>query len=223
MMSQSVENDLEKLGVKSPRSRVGHPVYSLFGEAIPRAEARKQLGLPLEAPIALFFGFIRHYKGLHVLLDSMPAVIQHVPGIRLIVAGESYDDESKYRTQIEVNNITSHVDLHIDYIPVEEVKLYFSAANIVVQPYISATQSGVAQIAYHFDRPLIVTDVGGLSEFVPHEVAGLIVPPNDAGALSTSIVRYFSESLEEKLANGVREEKKKYSWERMSEAIEQFL
>ena len=223
VMSKSVEKDLDKLGIKSQRVRVGHPVYSLFGDPIPRAEARTQLGVPPNAPVALFFGFIRHYKGLHVLLESMPSVVESMPDIRLIVAGESYEDEEIYRALVEEKNMANHVDLHIDYIPVEKVKLYFSAANIVVQPYISATQSGVAQIAYHFNTPLIVTDVGGLSEFVPHEVAGLIVPPNDTEALAKSIVRYFAESLEEMLTIGVREEKKKYSWERLGEAIEQFL
>ena len=223
LMSESVEKDLEHLGIKSPQKRVGHPVYSLFGDPVPREEARNHLGIPQGIPVALFFGFIRRYKGLHVLLDSLPEVVARLPEIRLIVAGESYEDASVYIDQIQGKQMADHVDLHIDYIPVDRVKLYFSAANVVVQPYVSATQSGVAQIAYHFDRPLIVTDVGGLAEFVPHEVAGLVVPPNDTKALADSVSRFFSESLESKLIEGVQIEKKKYSWGRLCEAIEHFI
>ena len=223
LMSESVEKDLEHLGIKSPQKRVGHPVYSLFGEPVPRAEAREHLGIPQGIPVALFFGFIRRYKGLHVLLESLPEVIARQPDLRLVVAGESYEDASVYIDQIKAKQMTDHVDLHIDYIPVDRVKLYFSAANVVVQPYVSATQSGVAQIAYHFDRPLIVTDVGGLAEFVPHEVAGLVVPPNDTKALADSVSRFFSDSLESKLIEGVRIEKKKYSWDRLCEAVEHFI
>ena len=223
VMSSGVEKDLDELGVDVRRSKVGHPVYSMFGDPIPQEEARKALGVPQNASVALFFGFIRPYKGLDVLLNSMPEVVRHLPSIRLIVAGESYEDEKRYSDILDSYQLGKHVDLHIDYIPVERVKLYFSAADIVVQPYVSATQSGVAQIAYHFNRPLIVTDVGGLAEFVPHEVAGLIVPPEDTQALASAILRFFSDSLSDSLIEGVRREKKKYSWERLCEAVEHFV
>ena len=104
-MSERVENDLESLGIKSPCVRVGHPVYSLFGESMPRAHAREQLGISQDIPVALFFGFIRQYKGLHVLLDSMADVIDRLPAIQLIVAGESYEDASVYTDQVKANQI----------------------------------------------------------------------------------------------------------------------
>lgn len=223
VMSESVEQDLRSLGIQEPSIRVGHPVYSMFGKSVPQEQAREELGLLPGMPVALFFGFIRHYKGLHVLLDSIPEVTRHLPGFRLLVAGESYDDERLYRDQVGALQVAEHVDLHIDYIPVEKVKLYFSAADLIVQPYVSATQSGVAQIAYHFDRPLIVTDVGGLGEFVPHEEAGLVVPPSNAHALAQAIVRFFSESMRDTLIEGVQREKKKYTWERLCEGLEEFL
>ena len=224
LMSESVEKDLEHLGIKSPQNAGRASCIFFVWRAGTSCRSEKTSGdIPQGIPVALFFGFIRRYKGLHVLLDSMPEVIARQPEIRLIVAGESYEDESVYIDQIKAKQMTDHVDLHIDYIPVDRVKLYFSAANVVVQPYVSATQSGVAQIAYHFDRPLIVTDVGGLAEFVPHEVAGLVVPPNDTKALADSVSRFFSESLESKLIEGVRIEKKKYSWDRLCEAVEHFI
>ena len=223
VMSHKVEQDLDRLQIQVPVKRVGHPVYHLFGEEIPKEEGRKKLGIAHDRPVMLFFGFIRRYKGLHVLLESMPDVIKQVPGITLIVAGECYENEHAYREHIAKNGLSDHVDLHMDYIAQDEVNMYFSAADVVVQPYISATQSGVAQIAYHFDRPLIVTDVGGLAEIVPHEVAGLVVDPDNPDALASAIIRFFKEHMESRLTEGVRKEKENYSWSRLCETLEGFI
>jgi D-inositol-3-phosphate glycosyltransferase len=223
VMSESVERDLERLGVAAPVRRIAHPIYDLFGAGMPRAEARALLGLPAGAPVLLFFGFIRRYKGLHALLDAMPRIVRALPDVRLVVAGEFYEDAAPYRAKIDAHGLQEHVRLCSDYIPNEEVPRYFSAADVVVQPYVSATQSGVAQIAYQFDRPLVVTDVGGLAEVVPHERAGLVVPPEDPEALAVAVIRFFEEGLAERLTAGVREEKTKYSWDRLYEALEDLM
>lgn len=223
VMSDSVADDLDALHVTAPVEHVRHPVYDIFGEQIPREEARRRLDLPSSAPIVLFFGFIRQYKGLHVLLEAMPRIVRRYPEMRLVVAGEFYDDESTYRELIRTHHLEDNVDLHANYIPEDEVNTYFCAADLVVQPYVSATQSGVAQIAYHFERPLIVTDVGGLPEVVPHEKAGFIVPPEDPRALADAVDRFFAEEWADRLEDGVREEKKKYSWKRLFEALERLM
>ncbi len=223
VMSESVTRDLESLGVTPAVRQVVHPVYDIFGAAIPRDEARQLLGLPPEAPVLLFFGFIRQYKGLHVLLESMPRVVEAVPDARLVVAGEFYDDEAPYQALIDQHSLGEHVHLHADYIPNAEVTRYFCAADVVVQPYVTATQSGVAQIAFHFDKPAIITDVGGLAEVVPHEQAGLVVPPEDPAALAAAIIRFFNEHMVAPLTEGVRREKQKYSWDRLYEAVEDLL
>ncbi len=223
VMSEAVGRDLRRLGVEAPVRQVVHPVYDLFGEAPPQAEARATLGLPPAPPVLLFFGFIRRYKGLHVLLEAMPLILDALPEARLLVAGEFYEDEAPYRRLIAQNGLHERVLLHGEYLPNEAVPRYFAAADVVVQPYVSATQSGVAQVAFHFDKPAIVTDVGGLAEVVPHERAGLVVPPEDPAALAAAVVRFFREEMGARLAEGVRREKKKYSWNRLYEAVESFL
>jgi len=223
VMSESVRRDLATLHVTAPVRMVAHPVYDIFGTARPKAEARAALGLPPDAPVVLFFGFIRKYKGLQVVLESLPKVIAKNPALRLVVAGEFYDDEAPYRATIARLSLEEHVLLHADYIPDEAVKTYFSAADVVVQPYVAATQSGVAQIAFQFDRPVITTDVGGLAEIVPDGRAGLVVPPEDPVALAKAITRFFDEGLAASLTEGVRAEKQKYSWDRLYEAIETLI
>ena len=220
VLSESVERDLDELGIETLRRRVEHPVYEVFGESIEKSLARDRLSLPLESPVLLFFGFIRPYKGLRVLLEAMPEVIEQLPDVRLVVAGECYEEESFYRSLVDDRDLGKHVHLRVEYIPDEEIPALFSAADVVVQPYTSATQSGVAQIAYHFERPLIVTDVGGLAEIVPHEVAGLVVPPEDPKKLAGAIIRFFRENMADTLGEGVRSTRKRFSWDRLLEEVE---
>ena len=223
VLSESVEHDLDTLGVRVPCHRVAHPVYQVFGDPIEKAEARRRLELPAQAPVLLFFGFVRPYKGLRVLLEAMPSVLTHLPEARLVVAGECYDDASIYRNLVEKLGISRQVRLRLEYIPDEVIPALFSAADVVVQPYTSATQSGVAQIAFHFARPLIVTDVGALAETVPDGVAGLVVPPENSEALADAITRFFKERMGEKLMSGIREVRKKFSWDRLFEELEQCI
>ncbi|PSQ98230.1 MAG: glycosyl transferase [Bacteroidetes bacterium QS_9_68_14] len=205
VLSEAVESDLRRLGVWAPVRQVAHPVYDRFGEAPVRAEARRALGLPAEAPVLLFFGFVRAYKGLDTLLEAMPRVLSALPEAHLVVAGAFYDDDAPYRAQVRRHGLEERVHLRDQYVPDGDVPGYFAAADAVVQPYRSATQSGVAQIAFHFDRPVITTDVGGLAEHVPHEQAGLVVPPEDPAALAEAVARFFTDDgLATRLARGVR-------------------
>lgn len=219
-LSESVEDDLQKIGVHRPIQRLHHPLYNTFGDPLDRRRARERLGLDEDAPTLLFFGFVRRYKGLHVLLEALPEIRRHLPDVQLMVAGEFYDEKAFYEDLIDENDLRSSIHLHDGYVEDDEVTLYFSAADVVVQPYLSATQSGVGKIAYHFNRPLIVTEVGGLPEMVPDGDAGFVVPPDDTSALATAVRRFFQDGVQAKMEAGVRREKEKYSWDPLYDAVE---
>ncbi len=219
-LSDAVAEDLRELGMTAPNETVAHPVYQHFGETIPREEARSRLGVPADAELLLFFGFVRPYKGLRYLLEAMPIIVAARPKARLIVAGEFYEDEARYREMIDALGLADVVDVQAEYIPEHEVSTYFSAANLVVQPYVSATQSGVVQTAYNFDRPVAVTDVGGLAEVVPDGRAGYVVPPNAPKALADAVVAYFVEAKEAAFVEGVKQEKERYTWARLLDVLE---
>lgn len=220
VLSKAVEADVQRLARPgTPVRRVEHPLYDRFGLAPSKEEARKALGVPLEVPMLLFFGFVRRYKGLHTLLEAMPRVLERLPEACLIVAGEFYDDEAPYRALVQEHGLEDRVLLHSRYIPDDEVPRYFAAADAVVQPYVSATQSGVAQVAFHFEKPLITTDVGGLAEVV--EGRGLVVPPENPKALAESIVRFFGkENMQEELVAGVRRRKQEAPLDELIASIE---
>jgi glycosyltransferase involved in cell wall biosynthesis len=221
VQSDAVEHELKAFWPQARHRNVPHPIYSLFGEAISKEEARKSLGLRAER-VLLFFGYIRRYKGLQVLIDAM-AKLAGGFDVHLMVVGEFYDDDRKYRKQIADLQLDRRVTLYSDYVPNDKVHLYFSAADVVVLPYISATQSGIAQIAYNFDKPVIATNVGGLSEVVLDGLTGFIVPPNDTEGLAQSIRRYYDEKKEDIFIANVRKEKKKYSWENLVRTIEELV
>ena len=149
----------------------------------------------------------------------MPAILKSI-NVKLLVVGEFYDDEQKYRRQIEEKKLADHVLVHSDYVPNEEVSRYFSAADVVVLPYVSATQSGIVQIAYQFDKPVIATDVGGLAEVVLNERTGFIVKPEAPGEVANAVIRFYEEVREAEFVRNVNAEKKKYSWENLVQAIE---
>ena len=220
-LSRSVLEDLNVFDPKGlkPRTFSPHPLYDHYGATLGRKEALDLIGLRESQHYVLFFGFIREYKGLDLLLDAMADERMEKLGVKLIVAGEFYGDPKPYQEQISRHDIGDRVVLHTEFIPDHEVNRYFCAADLVVQPYKNATQSGVSQIAYHFEKPMVVTNVGGLPEIVPDGKAGFVVKP-DSQEIADAIVRYFEEDWQQRLTEGVREEKKKYAWDKMTAAIE---
>ncbi len=217
-MSQTVVDDLKKFTKTKSISFSPHPVYDIFGEKIPKNEARNKLGLNIDGKVVLFFGFIRPYKGLDLLLHAMADEKIRSLNLKLIVAGEFYGDEVQYRKMISDLNILDNVILHSSYIAKEEVKNFFCAADLVVQPYRSATQSGITQIAYHFERPMLVTNVGGLSEIVPHNKAGYVVNV-DAKEIAKSIFDFYEKNKEEEFTTNVKSEKERFTWKSFSTNI----
>jgi glycosyltransferase involved in cell wall biosynthesis len=219
VLSESVERDLLRLRPNAKIIRVPQPIYDFFPSPPEQKEARKQLGLPSDQPVVLFFGLVRAYKGLGTLLQAMTSL----PQARLLIAGEFYQPRADYERQIAELGLRDRVHVEDRYIPNEDVPKYFAAADVVVLPYLSATQSGVSKLAYHFDKPVVITNVGGLAEEVDEGKTGYVVPPNDPAALAAAIEKVLTEKTRIDFAAHVREYKKRYSWERVVEAIEQLL
>ncbi len=218
-MSEQVLNDLHRFATGKPAIFVPHPLYDNFGEKISKQEARAQLGIPQEDKVILFFGFIRKYKGLDILLQAMK-LIHHqksVSNLKLLIAGEFYEDEKNYEDLLNNPEIKNEVIAHTEFITDSMVKYYLCAADCVVQPYRNATQSGVTPLAYHFEVPMIVTNVGGLPSLVPDRKVGLIAEPNPE-SIAQKIKEYFDLGQNFFLPQ-LREEKQKYSWENMVHSI----
>ncbi|CAN5854941.1 glycosyltransferase family 4 protein [soil metagenome] len=213
-MSEKVLKDLHRFTASKPAVYVPHPLYDNFGAKIGKAEARQYLKINKEEKVILFFGFIRKYKGLDILLDAMKLVLQIStlnPQPKLLIAGEFYEDRKAYDEQIKSLGIQDSLILRTEFIPNSEVKYYLCAADVVVQPYRNATQSGVTPLAYHFEVPMIVTNVGGLPALVPDGKVGLVAEPT-AASLAEKLAEYFKKG-EAHFLPGLIEEKKKYSWE----------
>jgi len=213
-MSESVFNDLNKFDKTKKKILGVHPLYDNFGTAISKSEAIKRLSLDSNFKYMLFFGIIRQYKGLDVLLEAFADKRLQHQNLKLIVAGEFYEDDKPYQEIINKHNLQDSVILHTHFIPDDEVVNYFCASDIIVQPYKNATQSGVTQIAYHFEKPMLVTNVGGLKEIVPNNKVGYVCEPNTK-AVSDCLFNFFSNEKEKEFINGVKAEKSKYSWDKM--------
>lgn len=215
-MSDEVLQQLKNF-TQQPAEWVVHPLYDHFGEILPKSAARKHLGLPESEKIILFFGFIRKYKGLDILLEAMAKPAIRAANIHLLVAGEFYDKPEEYHAIIEKENISDLVYMRTDFIADSQVKYYLSAADFVIQPYRNATQSGVTPLAYHFEKPMLVTNVGGLPDRVIHEKTGIITEPT-ADSIAAGIVNLY-EKGEAHFIPYMQEEKKLYSWEKMVNAL----
>ena len=223
-LSPEVTKDLREIRPGATVYEGFHPVYDIFAPPIPPAEARAELGLPNERTL-LFFGLVRPYKGLDVLLDAMPAVHERT-GARLVVAGEFYNNEAELRAKVAALGLDQGeapvVRFFSGYIPNDEVHRYFSAADGLVQPYRRATPSGVAQTAFFFGKPLVTTDLGVFAEVVPDGVAGVLVPPDDPAALADGVARFYALGPE-KLAEGARAQASKFSWDALVHRLLPFL
>lgn len=217
-MSDSVLTDLKKFDAQKPRAFCAHPLYDNFGEKINRDKALKRLDLNPEYRYILFFGLIRDYKGLDLLLQAFADKRFRNEKIKLIIAGEFYSNQEKYNQLINELNLSEHIELHNRFIPDPEVGAYFGAADIIAQPYKSATQSGVTQIGYHFEKPMLVTNVGGLAEIIPNQKVGYVVEPNPI-EIADRLIDFFTQNRAADFHNNILEEKKKYEWSTMTHTI----
>jgi glycosyltransferase involved in cell wall biosynthesis len=220
-MSRAVLHDLSQFTDTVNKLFLPHPVYDIFGDAIDKSEARSRLGLPAEERWILFFGFIRKYKGLDILLEALADQRMKSANVKLLVAGEFYEDEKVYHDQIERLGLQDRVRLDSSFISKEKIKDYFCAADIIVQPYRTATQSGITQIAYHFGRPMLVTDVGGLSEIVDDQQSGYVVPV-DPSAIAAALADFYEAGRESKMSASVRAASSRFSWKTFVQSLVKF-
>ncbi len=216
-MSDKVLNDLRRFEQEKPARLVQHPLYDSFGGILSKNEARRKLGLDTNQRIILFFGFIRQYKGLDLLLEAMDEEGIKKEGIKLLIAGEFYEEEKPYRDIIARHRLEDVVILRNHFIPDSEVRNYLCAADCVIQPYRNATQSGVTPLAYHFEKPMVVTNVGGLPSLVPDGKVGIVCEPRPA-SIAGAILRFYQLG-EEYFIPHLRAEKQKYSWANLTGAI----
>ena len=216
-LSQSVQSELLSLYPNAKEKLLFHPIYSNFGSPVDKEDARTRLKLSSKN-ILLFFGFIRDYKGLDTLLKAI-ALIKDKHKFTLVIAGEFYSNEAKYLELIKKLDLDSYVKLFNDFIPTNEVKYYFSACDVVVLPYKSATQSGIVQIANNFSKPMISTNVGGLSEVISNGKTGYLVEKESPNQLAEKILKYFNENKEKEFSNNIKNEVDKYSWKEFVKGI----
>ena len=222
-LSQSVLDDVASLDKQGkPKCMVPHPLYDHYGEIMKRNEALKHLDLDPNYRYCLFFGLVRAYKGLDLLIDAFADERLRKNDVKLIVAGEFYDDEKPYLEKIKKHNLEDFIIIENQYISDDNVKYYFNVADIVVQPYKSATQSGVTQIAYHFEKPMLVTNVGGLGEIIPDGKVGYVVEPKPS-SIADALVDFFENGRFDAFVEGVRDEKQTYQWSNMTAAIKKLL
>ncbi len=219
--SASVLADLLQFRPDAEYKEIPHPVYEIFPPAVSKEKSREILQIK-DKRVILYFGFIRNYKGIRYLIKAMPLILDSMD-VKLLICGEFYEGREEIFTLIEELNVKDNVKVYDSFIPNEKVGHYFCAADLVVLPYVTATQSGIVQIAYHYQKPVVVTSVGGLPEVVPDGKCGYVVKPRDPAAIAEKVKRFFQKDKETEFRKNIGAEKQKYSWDRMTEAIEDFM
>ena len=218
-LSESVVKDIEVISHQHTAVSSPHPIYDHYGERMSKEEACKALNLPADKDYMLFFGLVRAYKGLDLLLDAFGQVKESLPNLQLIIAGEFYEDEAKYRAQIAQLGLEERVIVRNEFVPDGDLRKYFGASDLIVQPYKTATQSGVTQVAFHFEKPMLVTNVGGLGEIVHDHKMGYACEPT-AAAISDDLLDYFQNNRQKAFTAYLQKEKTKYAWSKMTGAFE---
>ena len=218
VLSDSVQKEVENFRKDIPVCYTPHPLFDTYGKKLNRNDALSALKLDQNCLYLLFFGFIRNYKGLDILIRAFSDSRLRGKNLKLLVAGEFYENETLYRNLVRESGLEKDVIFYDHFIENAEVGLFFSGADLVVQPYKSATQSGVTQIAYYFDKPMLVTNVGGLKEIVEHGKCGYVVEP-DPGNIADAIIDYFDNNRENAFTQCVRKEKARFSWNKMTDAV----
>ncbi|MEJ6748547.1 MAG: glycosyltransferase [Flavobacteriales bacterium] len=221
-LSSSVLDDLKQFTGTKEKIFIPHPIYDSFGDIVEKSTAKEKLGLNENGKYLLFFGFVRKYKGLDIMLEVMADKRIQDLGVKLIVAGEFYDNKEEYIAQINSLNISDYVILRTDFILEDQVKDYFCASDMITQTYRTATQSGVTQIAYHFEKPMLVTNVGGLAEIVPHNKVGYVCDI-DTKQIADYIVEFYTENKEKEFSDNTKEEKKRFTWKVLVEGIDSLI
>ena len=221
-LSASVLEDLTQFTKSKNKKFTPHPIYDTFGEKIDKSVAKKNLELNINDKYLLFFGFVRKYKGLDLMLHAMSDQRIKDLGVKLIVAGEFYDNIDFYLDLIKELDIDSNIILKSDFIDERDVKNYFCASDMITQTYRTATQSGVTQIAYHFERPMLVTDVGGLAEIVPHKKVGYVTT-QEPKIIADAIVDFYTNNRELDFEKNTKTEKLKFSWQNLIHTIEDLV
>lgn len=216
-LSKSVQQDIIQFSSNKKASFVPHPIYNIFGNKVEKQEALHKLKLDSKFKYLLFFGIVRKYKGLELLIESI-ALLKNNKDIKVIVAGEFYDDKEYYLSLVKKYNLSDQFIIHDSFIDGNDIKYYFCASDMVVQPYLSATQSGVTQIAYHFERPMLVTNVGGLSEIVPNKKAGYVTE-KEPKEIAEAISDFYDNEREKEFSEFTSEYKKNFGWDKLVEAI----
>jgi len=220
-MSKSTLDDLELYTNNTNKIFIPHPIYDTFGTAVTKAEARAQLGLKIDGKYLLFFGVVRKYKGLDLLLKAMGE--NKMPkDIKLVIAGEFYEDPKIYQELIDVYDLKDRVIIKNEFISSNDVKYYFCASDLVTQTYHTATQSGVSQIAYHFEIPMLVTNVGGLAEIVPHNKVGYVTECDPAD-IATHIFDYYNHHREAEFIENIKVEKLRFTWASLTDGIKELI
>lgn len=218
VMSQTVYDDLKSFRENIPLKLSPHPLFDNYGNIISRETALSMLNLDVDYSYLLFFGFIRSYKGLDLLIEAFSDARLRSRNLKLIIAGEFYENSALYHELIKKYNLENDIIIFDHFIKDDEVPVFFSVADLVVQPYKSATQSGVTQIAFHYEKPMLVTDVGGLREIVPDGKCGYVVKP-EPEFIAAAILDYFVNNRKALFTEGVKKEKEKFSWDKMTAAI----
>lgn len=218
VMSQTVLNDLKTFSENIPVKLSPHPLFDNYGLPVARSEAIRALNLDKEESYLLFFGFIRAYKGLDLLIEAFSDKRLRNRKLKLVIAGEFYEDNSPYKELIKKHNLENEIIFFDHFIKDNEVPLFFSIADLVVQPYKTATQSGVTQVAYYFEKPMLVTDVGGLREIVQDGKCGYVVKP-EPSPIAEAIIDFYDNNRKMNFTEGVRQEKAKFSWDKMTGSI----
>lgn len=211
-LSRSVMSELKEFSTTQKVVFTPHPLYDNFGDPVSKEEACADIGLDPQYINLLFFGFIRDYKGLDILLDAFGKVLQSTKKVRLMIVGEFYGNKEKYLPLIEKEGLSQYIYLNDNYVENNEVYKYFCASDILVQPYKTASQSGVSQVAYHFNKPMIVTNVGALPEMVPDGKVGYVTNV-DSDEVREAILKYVEHTDKQYFINNILQEKEKYSWE----------
>ena len=220
VQSSQDENDLKTIIPNAKYIRAVHPTYNAFKmQNMSKAHARELLGIKPEEKILLFFGFVRKYKGLDYLIKAMPQVKEKISDCKLLVVGDFGDDKEEYIELINQLSVNDVIDIYDGYIPDKEVEKFFAACDVVVLPYISATQSGIVQIAYGFDKPVIATNVGGLPDVVTDGKTGYLVEVKNEKSIADAVISFYDNDCVSKFETGVKEENYRFSWDRMVEII----